>query len=55
MGCCSNHSDQNGNKKKAGKVDDRPPKTIIGKYLYNLGKRDLEKEKNGGKHKGDCC
>ncbi len=48
--CCSNHS-------KTGKIrevdikKDATPRSLIGKYLYKLGKSDLEKSK--GK-KGYC-
>lgn len=55
MSCCASHSDQNSKDKKKGKSEDKPPKSFMGKYLYNLGKKDLEKEKHRGKHKDDCC
>jgi hypothetical protein len=42
--CCEEH-------KKKAKVEDNPkkfqsekPKSVIGKYLYNLGKKEAEKE-----------
>jgi hypothetical protein len=58
MSCCSSHSDQNSKKKKTSIPEDKLPKSVVGKYLYNLGKKDMEKEKHGGKHKGGgggCC
>lgn len=55
MSCCSSHDGNDSKKKEAGKDDKNPPKSIISKYLYNLGKKDLEKENQSGEHKGDCC
>jgi hypothetical protein len=55
MSCCASHTEQSSKKKKTTKSEDKMPKSFVGKYLYNIGKKDLEKEKHGGKHKGDCC
>lgn len=52
--CCENHTSDT-EKKKGLSISEKPPKPFIGKYLYNLGKKDLEKEKQSGKHKGGCC
>lgn len=42
-------------RKKIDEVDDKQPKSVVGKYLYSLGKKDMEKERQSGEHKGDCC
>lgn len=59
---CHNHSASHGcgchgdkDEKKEMDNPDKPPKSFIGRYLYNLGKKDLEKEKQSGKHGGGCC
>ncbi len=59
--CCSSHS-KKGSMNKADMKKDTMPKSfakvlfgqdsLIGRYLYNLGKADFEK--NNGKKKG-CC
>ncbi len=51
--CCEDNKDTKKTAKQS-KVFNEKPKSIIGKYLYNMGKKDLEKEKQGGKQKG-CC
>lgn len=48
--CCSNHSKKDSDAE--GDQKGKEPKSFIGKYLYNLGKKDFEK--NGSKKKG-CC
>ncbi len=55
MSCCEDHNDKESINNKTKKAKEELPKSFIGKYLYNLGKKDLEKEKNDGDHKGDCC
>jgi len=52
--CCGSHNNDTKKKKKTDNPD-QPPKSFVGKSLYNLGKKDLEKEKQSGKHKGGCC
>lgn len=40
--CCGNHSkSEERNRMSFG---ERPPKSFIGKFLYNLGKKENEKE-----------
>ena len=49
--CCSDHNKKDEKKSEEVKVE-KMPKSIIGKYLYKLGKEEAEK----GKHKkGECC
>lgn len=50
---CGCHGDEDKNKEM--KNSDQPSKSFIGRYLYNLGKKEHEKEKQRGKHKGGCC
>ena len=48
---CEHHS-------KVQKTSDfleKPPKSFIGRFLYNLGKKDYEKELHNKTHKGKCC
>ncbi len=52
--CCGSHSEHKKSKKKKANTE-KIPKSFVGKYLYNLGKKDMEKEKHSGKHEGDCC
>ena len=54
MGCCGSHNDQKDNKQETGNSEETP-KGFVGRYLHNLGKKDFEKEKQGGKSKGGCC
>lgn len=53
MSCCGSHNNQKENKKEIESFE-KPPKSIIGRYLYKLGKEDFEKEKYAG-GKGGCC
>jgi len=49
--CCSDHNKEDNKEDKDVKVE-KMPKSLIGKYLYKLGKEETEK----GKHKkDDCC
>jgi len=49
--CCSDHNKEDKKEEKDVKVE-KMPKSLIGKYLYKLGKEETEK----GKHKkDDCC
>jgi len=48
--CCSNHS-KNSKIKEVDIEKEIVPKSFIGRYLYKLGKEDLEKS---NKKKG-CC
>ncbi len=51
--CCSDDKD---NKKSGGKEKveyEQAPKSFIGKYLYKIGKKDFENNKN--KKKSGCC
>ncbi len=61
--CCGDHGKHKGGKTKEDSTEKLPKSFLskafkdegfIGKYLYNLGKKDLEKEKQGGKRKGGC-
>ncbi|EKE13382.1 MAG: hypothetical protein ACD_13C00022G0023 [uncultured bacterium] len=48
--CCSNHS-KKGKIKGSDVKEDVVPKSLVGRYLYKLGKSDLEKSKE----KKGCC
>ena len=48
--CCSSHPKKDSDAGSSQK--DKEPRSFIGKYLYNLGKKDFEK--NGSKKKS-CC
>jgi len=48
--CCSNHS-KTGKIKEADTKKDATPKSLVGRYLYKLGKSDFEKSKG----KKGCC
>ena len=52
--CCGSHGEDKNKKKKLSNPN-KPLKSFVGKYLYNIGKKDFEKEKHSGKHKGNCC
>lgn len=43
MDCCS--GDQKDVKKEDINIGEKEPKSFIGKFLYKLGKEDLEKNK----------
>jgi len=53
--CCG---DQNNNSQPTEQtVQNNPPKSWFGKYLYNLGKKDHQKQSPKKEHKGSggCC
>lgn len=61
-GCCSDDnksessccSDSDTSKKEENKITGQEiPKSFVGRYLYNMGKKDIEKNK--GKSKGGGC
>jgi len=51
--CCGNHSETE--KIKRDDFGEKLPKSFIGKFLYNLGKKEYEKELKDGKNKYGCC
>lgn len=62
--CCTDHNKKNKEKKEEVRVEKRPKSFIskafkdegfIGKYLYKLGKAEVEKGKHSDKHKSGCC
>jgi len=48
--CCRSHDNHN-NSKNEETIAETPPKSIIGKYLYNLGRKESIKEKQISKKK----
>lgn len=36
-------------------TEEKPPKSFVGKFLYNLGKSDYEKEKKERNRDKKCC
>ena len=51
--CCGNHS-------KAEKINkfsfgEQPPKSFIGKFFFNIGKKEYEKENHKKMHGKKCC
>ncbi len=51
--CCEEHNEKTKVKKVMEKNHQERHKSIIGKYLYNLGKREVEKKVK--KDHGECC
>ena len=49
--CCTNNTDS---KEEETEVNNEP-KSFIGKYLYKMGKKDFDKEKESGKVNKGCC
>lgn len=51
--CCQSHNKV----EKMNKIisGEKIPKSFIGKYLYNLGKKEYEKETKIGNNKRGCC
>lgn len=63
MGCCSDDSastqnrssDEEAGEKEENKTNGQEiPKSFIGRFLYNAGKKDFEKNKGKAKG-GGCC
>lgn len=50
--CCANHSKK---EDVESIVEEKPPKSFFGKFLYNLGKSDYENERQKKDHKKGCC
>lgn len=50
--CCSSHSKTENFEQMA---EEEPPKSFVGKFLYNLGKKDYEKEVKKGNKDKKCC
>ncbi len=53
LGCCSEEDVQEGESVSEEDSQDAPSKSFIGRFLYNMGKKDFEKNK--GKSKGGGC
>lgn len=51
--CCKSHS--KAEKIKRNDFGDKPPKSFIGKFLYNIGKKEYEKENQNKMHGKKCC
>ena len=51
--CCGNHS--KAEKTNNADFGELPPKSFIGRFLYNIGKKDYEKENRKKMHGKKCC
>ncbi len=51
--CCEEHNEKTKVKKVLKKNHQEKPKSVFGKYLYNLGKKEIEKEVKKS-HNGGC-
>lgn len=49
--CCSDHYKKNKEEEEEVRVE-KMPKSLIGKYLYKLGKEEAGKDRHT---KGGCC
>lgn len=51
--CSGNHTE----KENVNGVDfrEQPPKSFIGRLIYNMGKKDYEEEIKNKQHKNKCC
>ncbi len=50
--CCGSHS--KGKNVNMNSLGERPPKSFIGKFLYNIGKKEYEKENQRKSHGKGC-
>lgn len=50
--CCSSHPKT---ENMGQMTEEKPPKSFIGKFLYNIGKSDYEREIKKGKNGKKCC
>lgn len=53
-GCCSDNNTSKKEKEEEKISSQEPPKSFVGRYLYNTGKKDFEKNKEKNKG-GGCC
>lgn len=51
--CCENHKEKTKVEEASEKNHGEKPKSFIEKYLYNLGKKEAEKDVK--KAQGNCC
>lgn len=51
--CCEEHQGKAEVEEASKKIPNEKPKSFIGKYLYNSGKKEAEKEAK--KSNGGCC
>lgn len=48
--CCGEYS-----KEPVKKAEEKMPKSFIGRWLYKIGKEEIEKEKKSANGSGGCC
>ncbi|KKQ43412.1 MAG: hypothetical protein US60_C0002G0020 [Microgenomates group bacterium GW2011_GWC1_37_8] len=51
--CCGSCSKTEKTKKDA--FGEKPPKSFTGKFLYNIGKKEFDKENQNKPHGKKCC